>query len=275
MSTSRIAATSVSLFILAGGALFPFLSSAQTSGTGLLNVYVQVLNGAQNGLPVHTPADFTVTVSGQNPSPATFQGSLNGTLVSLGAGSYSTVVANAFGYTPVYSVGCTNTMASGQNSLCVITMSGSASYWGPPTPYPYPYYNNTLTCAPAYQTVAADQAVTFSASGGIGPFNWTTTDRTYLNVGPTLNTILQTLGSQTVIVSNGTQTATCTVNVVSGGVAVTYGTPSVTSTYFPALPNTGFAPQDGATLAFALVMLLGSAVFAFPYVKKTFAVVTR
>src|SRR5574337_1024933 len=136
---------------------YPYNST--TCGTGTLQVYVQVLN--PYGTP-YTPGGFTVSVAGQNPSPASFPGSVTGTVVSLGAGSYSVSLSgDTYGYTPQYSQGCSGSIANGQSALCVVTVStGSASY-PYPTPYPYPYTSMNLVCSPAFQQVAAGQPVTF------------------------------------------------------------------------------------------------------------------
>lgn len=76
-------------------------------------------------------------------------------------------------------------------------------------------------------------------------------------------------------VTNPTYTGT-TVYTGSTGGSVTYsnnGTPVVTSSYVAAsLPNTGFEPQNGAALAFALVLIIGASIFAAPYVRQAFAV---
>ena len=82
------------------------------------------------------------------------------------------------------------------------------------------------------------------------------------------------------LVSNGVQTASCTVNVTNFG-ATTVQYPSTTSAsplslvsnYIPALlPNTGFEPLSSAALAFAVVLLLGAGIFVYPYVKKAIVV---
>lgn len=251
--------------------VFPY---APTScGTGALQVYVQMLNSV--GAP-YSPGSFTVSVAGQNPSPSSFVGSQNGTVVALGAGPYSvSLTGNAYGYSSQYSQGCSGTIAQGQNSLCVITVSSGAGSTAYPVPYPYPYANTQLVCSPSYQQVAAGQPVTFSAAGGTGTYSWSSADRTFNNVGQNLTTTLQTTGAQTVIVSSGSQTATCTVNVIAPAGAISYPGPTLTPTYVPALPNTGFAPQNGAAFAFASVLLLAAGIFLFPYVRKAATALSR
>lgn len=286
MTISKFIGLSVGVLALAGAAFVPSLASAQTATTtGLLNVYVQVLN--QTGSS-YVPANFTVTVTGQNPSPSSFQGSLSGTLVSLAAGSYNATVPNQYGFTASYSQGCQNTIVAGQTQTCLITMS--AHYQYPPSyPYPYPYpQQQNLTCTPAYQTIPAGRTATFTAQGGIGgTYNWFTNGRTYANVGPSFSTVIENSGSQLVTVTNGAQTATCSVTVsVTGGyfpnypVYPNYTTPSTVSptytyTYVPRLPNTGFEPQSAAGFAFAVVLLLGAGFATMPYVRKAFATAVR
>jgi hypothetical protein len=162
-------------------------------------------------------------------------------------------------------------------------MSSSAAYYPYPTPYPYPYSGSQpLTCAPNYQTVTVGQSATFTAiysgtqynpySNSTG-YNWQTSNRSFLNIGPTLTTILQSTGTQSVVVTNGTQSATCTVNVIGGGGPIIYpNTTPIISTYIPTviptLPDTGFEPQGAAAVAFAIALLGVVAIAAYPYVRK-------
>ncbi len=267
-------------------------------GAGLL-VYVYLPNQNQYGATFQSPADFSVAVSGNTPTPATFPGSTTGTPVLLGSGTYSVALTgNAFNYTPSYSQGCSGTIAAGQNALCVITLTQSTGYYGYPTPYQGSYHQTPVTCSPSYQTVAAGQTARFEALGGYGPYTWTTAERTYLNVGSVLSVALMHTGTQTVVVQGSLGSASCTVNVVANGGAIIYptttpGTPlttytyptslyasqnnytvsgtSYTSTYVPRLANTGFAPVSAMSIAFAVVGLIGAALVAAPYVRKTLA----
>lgn len=288
------------------GMLAPALASAQyfnnycngvyanyngTCAPGVLEVYVQVLN--QYNTTTRNPADFSVTVYGNNPSPASFPGSLSGTSVSVG-GTYNVVALPFNGYTPSYSQGCTGTLANNEHASCIITESATNYYNSYPIPYSYYGYQQIpLTCQPSYQTVGLLQTITFNAQGGdYSQYNWQTPQRSYLNVGPTLSITFPQTGTQTVTVQNGTQTATCTVNVTPGVPGVTYPTytppsstiyPStpaniyVTPTYIPSLPNTGFEPlsssNGGMALALAAAMLIASSLALLPYVRKAFAAV--
>src|ERR1700733_659118 len=139
--------------LLAVGILVPSLAFAQTPGTGVVDVYVQVINPSctdynYNNQPYNnsydycgqtvSPSNFTVTVSGQSPSITNFQGSQSGTIVSLNSGSYNVYVSgNQNGYTPTYSTGCNDTIGGGQSQTCVITMSAENQYnnYYPSPPY--------------------------------------------------------------------------------------------------------------------------------------------
>jgi hypothetical protein len=252
---------------------------------GHLLVYVQVNDNANDGYN-RAPSDFTVAVSGQSASPSSFPGSLSGTPVSV-SGAYSVLAMQLQGYSASYSTGCTGTITQSEQALCVITESSSVLYNQYPTPYPYQYASLPLACIPSYQTVNLGATATFTAQGGdYSQYNWQTPSQSYLNVGPTLNAALRSTGTQTVTVSNGEGTATCTVNVVESGApapivinpsntiypANNYGV-SVTPTYVPSLPNTGFEPMSAAEAASAVAVLIALALIALPYVRQAFAAV--
>ncbi|MEK7612568.1 MAG: hypothetical protein AAB449_00250 [Patescibacteria group bacterium] len=44
---------------------------------------------------------------------------------------------------------------------------------------------------------------------------------------------------------------------------------SLGAMYIPHLPNAGFAPLSGASITFAVVVLVAAAIAAYPYVRKT------
>lgn len=67
-----------------------------------------------------TPSSFTIHVTGNNPSPSTFQGSGSGTTVTLGSGPYSVSEDPFPGNTPVFSADCTGTVSPGQTKTCTI-----------------------------------------------------------------------------------------------------------------------------------------------------------
>lgn len=293
MTFRRFTAVVVSLSIVA----LPVVSLAQTAPNSQVVITTVLAPGVSQ--PSNAPI-VTVTAtspymvgyinntSGSNLSYASgFTGESRG--VTFIPGSYSvTASTNSSGYYFHYSSTCSGfTRLSGEIVSCVITLSNTPptapttcipGYYGipgcpaPVLPYQGSYGQYALTCSPSYQTVAAGQPATFTASGGnSNAYTWTTTDRTTLNIGASYSTVFQSTGVQTVMVSNGVQTANCTINVVAGAAgAITYpGTPTITSSYIPSfLPNTGFGPQDSAVLAFALVLLMGAGIYVAPYVKR-------
>lgn len=280
-----IGSTALGLALLA-----PALVSAQTSTTGLLSVYLQVTN--QSGL-VYSPANFTVSVAGNNVSPSVFVGSQSATLVSLNPGSFVVTVQNTHGYTASYSAGCNNSISAGQSHSCIITMTLGGGYTYPmPHPYPYPYTQPAFTCRTDTPAVSLGQSARFTAVGGVGgTYNWTTGSQNYPNVGPVLTTTFQNSGSQTVTVTNGAQSAICTIlistsyfpqptnlttPVYTGSPAYPYqAQPLLTSQVYPRFPNTGLAPATSAQIAFALVLLMGAAIAAYPYARKTLTIAVR
>ena len=105
-----------------------------------------------------------------------------------------------------------------------------------------------------------------------------------------LTTTLDGSGVQSVTVTNATQTATCNVTVsasfypqpIVSTINPTYTTyptypaqPVYTAYAYPRFPNTGLEPATSAQLAFALVLLMGAAIAAYPYARKAFALAVR
>jgi hypothetical protein len=269
---------------------YSYANNNYNCGPQTLLVYLQVVNPTTGyNTATYAPSDFTVSVSGFAPSPASFAGSLFGTPVQLGVGGYSVTVPNApAGLTASYSPGCSGTIyPTGQGPLCVITETSSYNYYNTPTLYPYPYTTPApLACAPNYQTIDIGQSATFTVLNGTqetfypnglsaqSGYNWQTPDRSYLNIGPTLTTVFQSVGVQSVIVSNGTQTATCTVDVVGSAAPIVYSGSTPTATYIPAayvvptLPNTGFEPHSALAWAIALALLGIVGIALYPHVRK-------
>ena len=71
-----------------------------------------------------TAADFTMSVTGNSPAPASFAGHESpGTVVSLGAGSYSVAETGPSGYSSSFSTDCTGSIAVGQAKTCTVTNS--------------------------------------------------------------------------------------------------------------------------------------------------------
>ena len=68
------------------------------------------------------PGDFTVTVTGGDPSPASFAGeSVPGTTVTLDAGGYSVDVSGPPGYTSTLSPDCAASIGLAETKTCTIT----------------------------------------------------------------------------------------------------------------------------------------------------------
>ena len=255
--------------------MLPQVTFAHESGTherATLNVFVRVVNQFGGS---RSPWDFRVTVSGANASPSNFDGSHNGTVVTLDADTHYNVSSSGYsGYSMTTSGACSGELGKNETANCYITHT--AQQITPPLPpapqpylYPYPYTQQILTCTPAEQTIQLGSVASFSAYGGSATYHWVTSERSYINVGPRISHLFQNPGIQTVTVTSGSQTATCTVNVTG-----TYGYPvNVTSAYIPnKLPNTGFDPNMGsAMLAFAAVLLIGSGFVVYPYARKVVA----
>jgi hypothetical protein len=287
----------LTISILAAAIIVPAIVVAQSATTtGLLNVYVQVLN--QSG-SIFTPSNFIVSVSGTNAAPSSFAGSLSGTLVSLSPGTYSATVPNLLNYSASYSVGCSGTMFAGVTHTCVITMTPSTSVSTGSTPAPF-VPMQPLRCWTDTPVVAVGQTARFTAVGGIGgTYNWATASQNFPNIGPALTTTFMSSGTHSVSVTNATQTATCPITVSASYVAQNPGTPfyptypgttyptyqnpsyssypqpTLTSYAYPRFPSTGLEPMTSAQIALALVMLMGATFLSYPYARKAFAVAVR
>ena len=75
-----------------------------------------------------TSSDFTLNVSGVNPSTSTFRGSVEGTLVLLDAGAFAVTEDEEDGYTAEFSGDCSGTAAVGEELTCVITNSDEPAH---------------------------------------------------------------------------------------------------------------------------------------------------
>ena len=87
--------------------------------TGTLHVIKHVVNDSGGSA---SAANFTLSVSGTSPSPASFPGAESlGTTVTLGAGSYSVSEIGPSGYTSSFSADCSGTIAAGETKTCTVT----------------------------------------------------------------------------------------------------------------------------------------------------------
>jgi Prealbumin-like fold domain len=107
-----------------------------------LNVITEVDN-ANGG--TKKPSDFTITVSGNNPSPKSFPGSSSGTPVTLRSGSYKVTEDNSItGYSTSYSSGCSGDASGGVPIKCTISNQYQTNP-APPTPSPTPKKTSSIT----------------------------------------------------------------------------------------------------------------------------------
>jgi YVTN family beta-propeller protein len=96
-----------------------------TPTTANLVVTEKVIN---NGIGNKKPSDFTITITGNDPSPSSFSGSSSGTSVTLRPGSYKVIeTERPSGYTTRYSSGCSGTLDAGQTEDCTITNEANKS----------------------------------------------------------------------------------------------------------------------------------------------------
>jgi YVTN family beta-propeller protein len=88
-----------------------------------------------NGIGVKNPSDFTITVTGNNPSPNSFPGSgrEGGTTVSLKSGPYKVTETGPSGYISSFSSGCSGRVDADQTTVCIITNEAKKI---PPSPKP-------------------------------------------------------------------------------------------------------------------------------------------
>jgi YVTN family beta-propeller protein len=95
---------------------------------GLLSKIIVTKKVINQGGGTDKPSDFAISVSGNNPSPATFSGSADGVTVQLRAGKYSIIEEGPISsdyvpgkYTPNYSADCNGTIKASEIKNCIIT----------------------------------------------------------------------------------------------------------------------------------------------------------
>jgi uncharacterized repeat protein (TIGR01451 family) len=154
------------------------------------------------------PSNFTLSVSGQNPAPATFQGDPAGTVVTLLPGAYSVSEGAASGYTSTMDAGCRGTLVHyGERATCTVTNNDVASPPPPPPPPPPASpkidLSITKTAAPSPATLGDNLTYTLKVT----------------NKGPNqANNVVVTdsLPSETTFVSISSDKGTCTgTNLIS------------------------------------------------------------
>ena len=183
-------------------------------------------NPASAPAPYPSTGNITATVTGRGNDSVKYRvdctnnGSFENETAFLPQDSYSWNICNsAYAAQGSYTARVRVTSQDGNISdvnNCTVTVTS-------PTPTPTPTPTATvLTCSPANQTVAPEQAVNFTASGGSGgavkTFVWGALGGSPATQSGTSNTFSTTYsipGSKVVTVSSGVQTAVCRVTVSS------------------------------------------------------------
>src|SRR5206468_842505 len=134
-----------------------------------------------------TAANFTMTVTGSSPSPASFAGTESpGTTVTLNAGSYSVSETGPGGYAASLSAGCSGSIAAGETKTCTVTNDDVQPDTTPPTvKFVKPLNGETITGQYFVQVTATDNALSLvelfidgtrvaSTSNGTLSYKWST-----------------------------------------------------------------------------------------------------
>jgi uncharacterized repeat protein (TIGR01451 family) len=89
-----------------------------------LTVIKHVINDNGGG---KNAGNFAISVTGSNPSPASFNGAESpGTSVAIGPGAYNVTETEDPGYAASYSAGCSGTLPAGGSATCTITNNDKA-----------------------------------------------------------------------------------------------------------------------------------------------------
>jgi uncharacterized repeat protein (TIGR01451 family) len=148
-------------------------------------------------------SNFTLSVTGSSPTPASFPGDPIGTVVTLLPGAYSVHEAAAAGYTTTMDAGCTGTLVHyGDKATCTVTNNDIAQ---PPPPPPPPAAAVSPKIDLVITKVASPNPVTLG--------NNVTYTLTVTNKGPNqANNVVMTdsLPSEVNFVSLTTDKGTCT-----------------------------------------------------------------
>jgi YVTN family beta-propeller protein len=89
---------------------------------GILSKLIVTKKVVNEGGGDKKPSDFTITVSGNNPTPSSFAGSSSGTTITLNPGRYSVTENLLSGYTSSMSGDCSGTIDNtGETNECTIT----------------------------------------------------------------------------------------------------------------------------------------------------------
>jgi len=125
-----------------------------------LTVIKHVVNdngGTQNA------GNFTLTVTGSSPSPASFAGSEAGTVVTLQPGPYAVNEAAVTGYSTTKSAGCAGSLAHfGDTATCTVTNDDIAAPPPPPPPSGAPEIDLAITKTDSPDPVSVGALLTYT-----------------------------------------------------------------------------------------------------------------
>src|SRR5919107_717227 len=147
-------------------------------------------NNNDDSDPIRKPSAFTITVSGNNPTPRSFPGKSGlGVIVNLDPGRYSITEKGPSGYTIDYSDGCQGTLSAGEAKACIITNEATPSPVPPQPSQPLPVIE-TITgfSAPYGIDLSLDNDLIYVSN--FGQFNVTGTVSV---INGTTNTIVATI----------------------------------------------------------------------------------
>jgi uncharacterized repeat protein (TIGR01451 family) len=110
-----------------------------------------------------TAGNFTLTVSGSSPSPASFPGSEAGTEVTLQPGPYAVNEAAVSGYSTTKSAACAGSLAHfGDTATCTVTNNDIAAPPPPPPPAGTPEIDLAITKTDSPDPVSVGALLTYT-----------------------------------------------------------------------------------------------------------------
>lgn len=89
--------------------------------TGTLTIIKSVVGDGIDEVTDKVASDFTIDVTGTNPSSDLFPGSAVGTVVTFELGAYSVDEVDDFNYSKALSAACSGIIVAGDNGICTIT----------------------------------------------------------------------------------------------------------------------------------------------------------
>jgi uncharacterized repeat protein (TIGR01451 family) len=110
-----------------------------------------------------TAGNFTLTVTGSSPSPASFAGSEAGTAVTLQPGPYAVNESAVSGYSTTKSAGCAGSLVHfGDTGTCTVTNDDIAAPPPPPPPAGVPEIDLAITKADSPDPVSVGALLTYT-----------------------------------------------------------------------------------------------------------------